>query len=831
MDTLRQDLAYALRTLGKSPAFTAVVVLTLALGIGANTAIFTIMDQVLLRQLPVWRPQELVQLDGPGPFMGMTMNERTFSYPMYLDLRDRGDVFTGTLGRFPSSATLTYRGQAEPVDVDVVTGNYFDVLGVRAALGRTLTPDDDRNKGGHPVVMLGHGFWIRRFGADASILNQQVLLNGQGMTVVGVTPAGFHGLEVGRSPDVLVPMAMKPQITPTWDEMENRRARWLNVFARLQPGVSREQAETALNVAYRQILEQELHVMPAAASQNFRQRFLAKRLVLLPGLRGQSELRDQVSTPLVVLMGMVGLILLIACANVANLLIARAAARQKEIAIRLALGAGRRRIVRQLVVESLTLAAWGGALGLLLAVWMSEGLLRALPLEDVAKSLSASPDRRVALFTLAVSLLTGLVFGLAPALQATRPNLLGTLKDEAGAVLSGGPPQVRFRKGLVVAQVALSLLLLVGAGLFARSLHNLRRLDPGFQIAQILTFGVDPSLSGYSPERALVLVDQIRQRLTGLPGVQSVSLAETPPMTGNATRSTMKVDGYTPQEGEDMNSHTNAVGPRYFSSMGIPLLSGREFDERDAKGAGKVALVNETMARRFFPPGQAVGRRLGFGRYNVTDMEIVGVVKDGKFANLRDEAPRFVYVPYAQQGRMAGVTFYVRAAGEPATLFAAVRQAVRDMDAGLPVVELKTMRAQVDESLFVDRTVAILSAAFGLLATLLAAVGLYGVMSYTVARRTREIGIRMALGAERRAILRLVLREVGTMAALGIGVGLPLAVGLSRLLRSQLFGLSPADPLTLATATLALGTVALLAGLFPAQRATRVDPLVALRYE
>jgi predicted permease len=829
MDALRQDLAYAVRILVRNPAFTAVVVVTLALGIGANAAIFSLMDQVLLRALPVREPHRLVRLDGPGPFSGFTEGDHTFSYPMYCDIRDGNEVFSGVLARFATSVTLAWRDQSERVAADLVSGNYFDVLGVGPALGRTFTAEDDRQAGEHPVLILSHRFWLRRFGGDPGILNQTLLVNGRAMTVVGVTPRGFHGIEVGRSPDVMVPLAMKAQMTPTWDDRLNRRARWVNLMARLKPGISLEQADAGANVLYHQILERELPVFPNA-SEYFRKRYLVKRLLLLPGFNGQSSLREDVKAPLIVLMGMVGLILLIACANVANLLIARAAGRQKEIAVRLSVGAGRGRIVRQLVVESLVLSSLGGAAGLLVSSWLGSLLLRALPLEDAARSLSPDPDARVALFALTVSVFTGLLFGLVPAIQAARPDLVGTLKHEAGTVV-GGAPQVRFRKGLVVAQVSLSLLLLIGAGLFARSLDNLRRLDPGFQVDGLLSLRLDPSLSGYTPERARVLIGQVRERLAALPGAASVTLAEVGTMTGNASRSTMKIEGYAPQQGEDMNSNTNAVGPGYFSTMGMPLLAGRQFDERDGPGAPKVAILNEVMARRFFKGASAVGRRIGFSRDGVTDIEVVGVVKEGKFVNLREEPLRFVYVPYAQRGQMSDLTFYVRTSGEAAGLTEPARRVVKELDPALPVFGTKTMRAQVDESLFVERTVAVLSAAFGLLATALAAVGLYGVMSYTVARRTREIGIRVALGAERRAILGLVLREVVAMAAIGIAVGLPLAWALGRLLSSQLYGLSPSDPLTVGAASLLLAAVAILSGYLPAQRATRVDPLVALRYE
>jgi predicted permease len=830
METLRQDLTYALRTLRRNPGFTAVVVLTLALGIGANSAIFTVLDQILLRQLPVQKPEELVMLDGPGPFSGRTHNDHTFSYPMYRELRDRNQGFTGVLARFPTSITLTHEGQSQRADLEVVSGNYFEVLGVRPALGRLLTQDDDRAPGAHPVVVLGHGFWSRRFAGSPAVLNQVVRVNGTTMTVVGVAPRGFVGTDVASAPDLFVPMMMKAAVTPTWDDLENRRSRWLNILARLKPGTTAAQAEPALNVLYAQILQDDFKVMPATASATFRERFLAKKLTVLPGLKGHSYVREDLSTPLVVLMGMVGLVLLIACANVANLLLARASFRQKEIAVRLALGAGRRRIVGQLVTESLVLAILGGAAGLVLAAWTSDLLVRSLPFESLTRALTTGPDLRVVGFTFAVALSTGLFFGLVPAWQASRPALTSTLKNESTTV-TAGHPRARLRKGLVVAQVAFSLLLLIGAGLFTRSLANLRSLDPGFQADQLLTFAVDPSLNGYEQPHIRSLVAQLQERLAALPGVRAASFAEMAPMTDNTNRSTVVLPGYTPQEGEDMSPNVNRIGPGFLSTLGMPLVNGREFTAADGDSAPKVAVINETMARKHFPGRNPIGERFGWGRDKVIDIEIVGIVKDAKYANLRDEVPRFVYVPFAQSKELGHSTFYVRTQGDAATLGQAARDLVRQTDAALPVFDLKTMRAQVEESLFVERAVAMLSASFGVLATLLAAVGLYGVMAYTVGQRTREFGIRVALGAERRRILWLVLREVAVLAAIGVALGLPSAWGLGRLLQSQLYGLTPNDPVTLGTAVLVIGAAAALAGFIPARRATRVEPMIALRYE
>ncbi|HEV2688700.1 MAG TPA: ABC transporter permease [Bryobacteraceae bacterium] len=831
MMSVFEDLRYSLRGLRKSPLFTIVALASLALGIGANTAVFSLMDQALLRSLPVKHPEQLVLFYAAGPRRGMVNtsydDKLTFSYPMYRDFRDGNQVFSGVLARFPISFSMTWHDETDRIHGDLVSGNYFEVLGVNAAMGRTFSADDDRTPGGHPVVVLSYNFWQRRFGSDPSVLNQTILLNAHPMTIVGVAQRGFKSVGVGESADVFVPMMMESQMMPGSNDLEKRRSLWLNIIARLKPGIVSRQAEAAMNAFWKPILEMEVKEMPNAP-QTTRNNFLARHLSLLSARKGVSGPQDSLSTAMTVLMIMVGLLLLIACANVANLLIARATARQREIGIRLALGASRFRMVRQLLAESLLLSLSGGVLGLLAADWTGDGLLRLMPADPSVAGFSSHPDARIFLFTLALSIFTGVLFGIVPALQGTRTQLATTLKDQATGVL-GGFGHLRLRKSLVVTQVALSLMLLIGAGLFARSLYNAKNIQTGFRTDHLISFSVQPSLNGYSQERIRGLLQNVQADMVRIPGVRAASMSEMTLLSGDNEQSSIEVLGYHAREDEDMVAWVNHVGPGYFATMGIPLLVGREFTNADGATAPKVAVVNEKFATYFFKNENPIGRRVKI-RANSDVMEIVGVVKDSKASDLREKQARFFYAPYTQTP-VGSMTFYARTSQDPSAVTPMLRDVVRRQDANLPIFGVKTMDRQIDESLFMDRLVAMLSAAFGILATVLAAVGLYGVMAFMVVRRTREIGIRMALGADRKTVLRLVMKEVLLLASIGVCIAVVASLALGRLVESQLLDVSGRDPWVIAAATVTLSGVALLAGFIPAMRATRVDPLSALRYE
>ncbi len=834
MAAFLSDLRHSFRALQKSPLFTSVAIASLALGLGANAAIFTVLDQVLLRPLPVKNPRELVLISSPGANRGMfngDNSDRLFSRPFYLDLRDRNQVFSGLIARFPINANFVYQGQSESISAEVVSGNYFDVLGVSPHLGRLLSAADDVKKSGHPVVVLGYAFWQRRFGGNGDIVGKNVRVNNALVTVIGIAPREFFGVNIGRNPDVYVPLAMKAELTPTWDGYEDRGSHYLHILGRLAPKMTIKQASPSLQVILKPMLQADLANMTGTISQRFHDQFLAKAIVLTPASNGVPTFRENTSTPLYVLMGMVGLVLLIACANVANLLVARGLMRQKEIAIRLAMGASRIDIIRQLISESLVLAFLGACAGLLVSAWTSGILIQSFPTQDGgASGLNASLDPRTVAFTFVLALLTAIGFGLLPSIQSTRPNVYPTLKDQGGSVI-GGFGQIRSRQALVIGQVALSLMLLVGAGLFTRSLINLRKLDPGFQISNMVTFSLDASRNGYTPQRIRETYQTVQERLASVPGVQSAALNDIVLLSGDNSSSTIHIDGYQSKQDEDMNPHFSSISPGYFSTVGTPLLLGRDFTAADRFGAPNVAIVNESFVKHYFNGESPLGRKFGYHQEGPGDVEIIGVAKDAKYDSLRNDHPRIVYIPYLQQPAPGYISVDVRTAAAPESVMPTLRREIARIDPNLAVWDLKTMETQISESLFAERLTAILCAVFGALATLLASVGLYGVTAFSVARRTREIGIRMALGAGRGNVLGMVLKEVAVMCLIGVGFGIPLAIGLSRYITSQLYGVTPTDSLTLTLAAITMMAVSILAGLIPARRAATVDPTVALRYE
>src|SRR5664279_3489964 len=827
---LSGELRYALRSLARSPVFAAVAILSLALGIGANTAVFTMLDHVLLHALPVPDPDELVQLKEVGDFYGSNAGMNSLSYPIYQDFRDRNQVFSGILCRYQTPASVSFAGRNERAMGELVSGTYFQVLGVRPALGRLFTAEEDRTRGGAPFAVLSYDHWKTRFASDPNIIGKEILVNDNKLTIIGVAQAGFDGVERLFPTQIYVPVMMTKEFSNR--SLDDRRWRWVQVFARLKPGVSRTQAKVSLQPIFHNVLEMEVRQKEFARTSPYtRQQFLKMTLDVLPGGAGENVAERFLKGPLWAMMAMVGLVLLIACANVANLMIARSMARQKEVAIRLSLGASRGRLVRQLLVESVLLSLAGGLLGLAIAPPTMHLLVSIMPQMDPPLKFLADPNLRALGFTIAISVFTALVFGLAPALRATRPNLAPTLKDQAGAVAGGG--QAAWRKLLVSAQVALSLLLLIGAGLFTRSLANLQDLRPGFAVHNLLSFSVAPTLNGYKTERATFFYRQLTQELAAQPGAQSAALALVPPLSFDDWDSDFSVEGYATKAGEDMNSHENYVSPGFFGTLKIPLEAGRDFTGRDSIGAPKVAVVNRKFARRYFGDRDPVGRHIGNGTDpgTKTDIEIVGVVGDTKYETIRDEIPRQVFFPYLQRGRSGNMTAYVRTNVPPTQMFPVLRAAVRKLDANLPVYLMKTVERQRDDSLSVDRLAATLATAFGVLATFLAAIGLYGVMAFLVARRTREIGLRMALGAETGSVIWLVVREVLLLAGIGVLVGLPVSLAVTRLLASLLYGVNPNDPVSIVLATLGIAAIAAVSGYIPARRATRVDPVTALRYE
>ncbi len=831
MRTILSDLKFVFRSLGRTPSLMAAAVISLALGIGANTAIFTLTDQILLRALPVKEPQRLVLFKWAGEFIGGTTRgyENAFSYLAYRELSaGNPGVFQGLAARYGEAVDIGDKGVAQRGTAELVSGNYFEVLGVPAAIGRTLSPAEDRIQDGEPYAVLSYEYWQRRFGGDASVLNRAIEVNGHPMTVIGVAERGFLSFDPMSPADIFVPLCMKTVVTPTWDDRGRRNSIWLQIFGRLGPGVDSRRAQSAMSIPYHGVLEGDLKAV--GAPQDYWKKYFANSIVLTGASKGLGSFNEQFQKPLYVLLAMVGTLLLIACVNIANLLITRAAARHKEIAIRLSLGATRSALIRLVMTESLLVAAIGGVLGLLLAMWMASLLVGMLPYPNIAAGLHTTPDGRVLAFTAGVSFLAAILFGLAPALQSTQADLAAVLKSESGKH-SAGAGQIRLRRVLVSAQVGLSLLLLVGAGLFGRSLYALFATNSGIRTNELLALTIDPSLHKYTPDRERRLVEDLEKKLQQLPGVMGASGVSYPVLADVNWQNTVHVEGYHPSKGENMNPGFNQMLPGFFQTVGVRLIAGRDFTERDAVGAPKVVIVNETFVKRFYLHQSPLGHRIGWGPDGPLEYEIVGVVQDMKSGDLREKIKPWTFTPVLQDEHPSEVTFYLRTSQDPLNLAQAARRTVASLDASLPVFNVKTVARQIEETHFLDRLFAWLSIAFGVLATLLASVGLYGVTAYAVARRTQEIGIRMALGAARGNVLRLILREVLILVGAGVAVGVPAALVLGRLVESQLFGVKAKDPVVMLLAVAVIVCVSVLAGYLPARRATRIDPVNALRYE
>ena len=833
MTSILADLRLAIRGLRRSPLFSLVAILSLALGIGANTAIFTLIDQMLLRKLPVAEPERLVMLYQQGSHNGSNMGIRMHSYPLYQDLQQKAEPLQEVLCRRLVPASVSVDNQTERVDAEMVSGNFFTMLGVKPALGRVFSSEeDDRIYRGHPVVVLGYDYWVNRFARDPGVVGKTIRVNNYPMTIVGVSARGFAGLDPAQAPQIRVPILMKPVMVPDWDwvHFDDRRARWVQVFGRLKPGYTLASAAAPLQGLFMQVRNYEM-TLPAAKdwSQYSRDRFMQGKLLVEAAAMGYSGLRNDFSTALMVLMCMVGLVLLIACANVANLLIARAFARQREIAVRLSLGASRGRLVQQLLVESLVLSFAGAVMGVFLSVVLTRSLLSLVPSGSSPILISARPDLRILAFTLILTSLTGVIFGLVPALRASRVDLWETLKVTVGSI-TGGSGSLFLRKGLVTAQVALSFLLLFGAGLFVRSLQNLQKTNTGVALDNLVAFQLSPALSDYDTPRAMALYQQLQERLRSSPGVKSAAFAAVPILSGDEWDSSTSVEGHRPADGEDMQAFMNALSPGYFETMQIPILEGRDFKIGDAKDNSKVAIVNRRFAEHFFKGGSAVGKHLGrgVGPKTTMDVEIIGVVADSLYEGPREGVRRQVFVP--NWGKNSAV-FYVRTRNASASAYSLIRNEVKQLDSAMPVYGLKTLESQLDETLLTDRLIALLSAGFGVLATLLASIGLYGVMAFAVARRRKELGIRLALGAQPWFVIWLVMREVLLLLSIGLGVGLPAALALGRYVSSQLYGIEGHDPGVAITTIVLLAVVSAAAGLIPAHRASRIDPILALRHE
>jgi predicted permease len=833
-------LKFAFRTLFKAPFVTVVAILSLALGIGANTAIFTLFNQMLLRPLPVADPFALVNLGAPGPKPGSQSCgnaggcDLVFSYPMFRDLEKAQTVFTGIAAHVGFGGAFAYNNETRTGDGVLVSGSYFPVLGLIPAAGRLFTPADDQPPGEPHVVVLSHDYWRTRFGQSPDAVGKTMVINGQPMAIVGVAPEGFTGTTTGQRPDVFVPISMRGIMNQAAvKQFENRRSYWAYLFARRKPGVTLEQARASLDTQYRAIINDVEAPLQTGMSEQTLTRFRAKSVTLEAGQRGQSSVHEEAGTPLLMLFSLTGVVLLIACANIANLLLARSASRSKEMAVRLSIGASRRQLIGQLLLESCLLALMGGAAGLLVARLTLRFIQAMLPAEAVPV-IAGGLDTTVLGFALLLSVGTGVLFGLFPAFHSTRPNLALTLKNQAGQP-AGARSASWFRWALVTAQVFFSTALLLLAGLFTRSLVNVSRVDLGIDIENLVTFAVAPRLNGYTDERSRRFFEELETQLAAIPGAIGVGASRVPVIAGSNWGTSVGVQGFAAGPDTDVHSHYSEVGPGFFRTVGFTMLAGREFTPADADKSPKVAVVNEAFAKKFNLGSDAVGRRMQRGggptAKQVMDIEIVGLVKNAKYSEVKQEIPPVFYLPYRQDAEVGELHFYVRSGLPTDAMLQAIRAVVKKLDPNLPIGDLRTMAQQVRENVFLDRMVSTLTAAFAALATVLAAIGLYGVLAYNVSQRTREFGLRMALGAAPSHVRGIVLRQVGWMTAIGGVLGIAAAILAGRAMGALLYNLEPYDPIAILVSVAELGIVALGAGLLPAVRASRIDPMKALRYE
>ena len=838
METLLQNVRYALRQLRKYPGFTAVAVLTLAVGIGANAAIFSLVDQVLLKQLPVSEPDRLVQLKFAGSDTGHTDSysaddKMYFSYPMYRDLRDQNSVFTGMLAMFPKQVGIQWKNSSSLVSSELVSGNYFSVLGVKPSLGRLFMPEDSATRGASPLVVLSYRYWTQHFASDPGVINQGVLINGSPFTIIGVVQPGFDSVIGSTLPDIFVPITMKAQMTPGWDELEDRRSKWLNIVARLKPGIPVQQAEAGITPLWKSLRQMELQSI-TSRNQRFREQFVEKSyLTLLDASKGFSPLRENMRVPLLILMGMVGLLTLMAIANVGSLLLVRAAGRMREMSVRYSLGASRLRVIGQLLIEGLALGLSGGLLGLALSPLLAKAMIELISpsVSNGGTPLSASPDRDVVVFCFLVSVAASVLFSLAPIVQFYRPKVLAALRQQTG---TGEIEHARFRRVTVGVQIALSLMLLVGAGLFSRTLSNLKSVDVGFVTDHLLTFQLDPRLAGYQPAAVTPLYKRLLETLSSQPGVQSVGMTDDPVLAQSNSTFSIEVPGYHGQEGERMSFEWEHVTPAYFSTLRLPLVTGRVFTDGDTPTSGKVVVVNESFVRKFFEtPEKALGKTFTVGKRLQTNqpLSIVGVVKDARHSSVHDVFLPIFYTPIFQDVEPGSVAVYIRTQQAPEDAASAARVAVAQIDSKLVVDTLQSLNAGIDITLTSERMLSFLATSFGFVAAFITAIGLYGVLAFSIAQRTREIGVRMALGATRGAVVKLVLREVLIITGCSVVVAVPLSIALSSFVKNQLYGISYSDPKTLIFVVLTIGFIALAAASLPAHRAVRVQPITALRYE